>query len=139
VAREAAWEVLTDYGGISAFVPAVKRSRVAGGKPGEATVEQELAGGWLFFSRRVTLLLEVRETPPDSLRFEEVSGKDFASYAGEWTLEARDGGTFVTYHLRAEPKFHVPAFAVKSGFKSGARDLLRGIRAEMIRRGGRRK
>ncbi len=134
VPRSVAWAVLTDYEHIGDFVPAVKRSWVAEEKDGEALVGQDLAGGWLFFSCRVVLRLEVREAPPEKIHFKELSEKDFVSYAGGWTLEEIPGGTSVVYRLRAEPKFHVPGFMLRSVLKGGAQDLLRGVQREMIRR-----
>lgn len=136
VPHAAAWEVLTDYENIARFVPAVKRSWVAERNEGGVLVGQDIAGGWMFFSRRIVLRLNVRETPADEIAFEETSGKDFVSYAGSWRLEAGPDATRVVYRLRAEPRFHVPGFVLKAVLRSGAQDLLRGIRAEMVRRHG---
>lgn len=136
VPRSVAWEVLTDYEHIGSFVPAVRRSWVADRKEGEALVGQDITGGWLFFTRRMILRLQVVEKQPGNISFQELSGKDFASYAGSWRLDSEPEGTAVAYRLRAEPRFHVPGFVLKGVLKREAEALLRGIRDEMIRRNG---
>jgi hypothetical protein len=136
VPRAVAWVVLADYVRIGDFVPTVKKSRVVEQGETGPVVEQVLTGGWGVFSRRVSLRLRIRETSPGSIAFEDIEKKDFDAYAGEWRLEERPGGTAVLYRLRAEPKFHVPAFILRGFFKKGARELLQGVREEMTHRAG---
>jgi hypothetical protein len=132
--REEAWAVIADYDHIGEFVGAVKKNRSSRLGTAEALVEQELSGKVLFFSRRVRLALLVQEAPPAELRFRDRDKEDFETYEGYWRLEESDGGTKVSYHLDARPRFGAPGFMARNAFRKNVRDLLNNVREEILRR-----
>src|SRR5687768_17917603 len=58
---EVAWQVLTDYAGLPAFVESMKRSVVVTRKKGLLQVEQEGAGRFAFVTRRFHVVLTIQE------------------------------------------------------------------------------
>jgi uncharacterized protein YndB with AHSA1/START domain len=130
VAPERAWKVLTDYPGIPRFVSSMKASRVIDRSGGKVLVEQRGSGGFLFFRRRFMVILDVRETPPHTIAFEDMSHDDFEMYAGRWTIETSTSGVLVHYSLRARPRGAAP-FAGRA-MRRGAEELLEQVRAEML-------
>jgi carbon monoxide dehydrogenase subunit G len=129
----AAAAVLTDYERIPAFMPGVEKSLVRERGAGRALIEQEAVSRLMLFSKRVFLLLEVREGI-DTIRFEDRSGKSFARYAGSWRFDACADGTVVTYELTAQPVFDVPEFILKKLLKRDAALMIEGLRREIAAR-----
>lgn len=130
----AVWSVLADYEGIPGFVYSMRSSRVKEVRAdGTVLLDQEAVGGLFFISRKVRVLLEVRRAP-GRLDFMDVGGEDFFSYSGHWETQATPGGTLVTYHLLAEPRFPAPSFVMKGVMRRGARNLLEQVRDEILRR-----
>lgn len=134
IPRPGAWAVLADYDRIDEFVPSVTMSRVLRRGEREAMVEQVIAGSILFFSRKVGLTLVIHEEAGRKISFRDVRARDFWFYGGEWLLEDSGPGTAVVYRLRARPKFRLPEFLCRRALRRGARDLLRDVRAEILRR-----
>ena len=134
--RQTVWDVLTDYGHISQFVGNMKVSEVESRIDDDLILRQEAEGGFLFFTQRIRLLLNVHEVPLRSIRFTDISHKDFYFYQGSWQLEpSSDGrGTEVTYRLDAEQNFSAPAFLASDAVKGGAQDLLNSVRREILQR-----
>ncbi len=131
-----AWEVLTDYDGITRFVSSIRESRVAGRSDHHVVVEQVAVGRLLLFRKRFRATLFVEETPPTRIRFEDVLGRDFEDYRGEWRIEERPGGVEIVYRVNARPSFSVPDFVARGLFRRTARELLSQVRSEMERRAG---
>ena len=59
--RSMAWDVLTDYDGIDNFVSSMQRSVVRERHPDHVIVEQDGVGKLFVFSKRIHVVLEVRE------------------------------------------------------------------------------
>ena len=132
---EIAWQVLTDYAGLPAFVESLKRSVVVRGPDGLLQVEQEGAGRFGFVSQRFHVLLTIHENASkDRLDFHDTCGESFHRYRGAWTVEPRNGVTLVTYRLEAHPRFFAPGPLASRASKSNVRSLLDGVRSEMARR-----
>ena len=129
--------VLTGYEQIPRYMPDVRSSRVIERSDGHAVVEQEAVARMLMFSKRVHLLLDVREEP-HLIRFRDRCGKSFAYYEGAWTLSAANAAegdrVSVRYELAAKPSFDVPEFLLKRLFKRDAQEMIRRLRDEMTRR-----
>ena len=132
--RDTAWQVLTDYNGISRYVSSLKLSRVLGRRDGKVLLEQEAIGGVFVFSRNIRVLLEVSEEPPHIISFEDISQQDFKTYAGSWRIEPEMGGVKVTYLLDAQRNFLAPGFVAKRVFQKNVEKLLAEVRAEILRR-----
>lgn len=128
-----AWEVLTDYANISRYVPEVRRSVVLERTGSRARVEQEAVSKFLMFSKRVHLLLAIRESE-DVIAFTDECGRSFTLYAGSWRLTDHAEGTRIAYLLRAQPAFDVPDFLVSRLLSRDATAMIQHLRAEMARR-----
>lgn len=127
--------VLTGYDQIPRFMPDVRSSRVIEHNDDHKVVEQEAVAKVMMFSRRVHLVLEVREEPM-VIRFRDRCGKSFERYEGAWMLSAPGAngvanGVDVRYELAAKPSFQVPEFLLKRLLRSDAQEMIRRLRDEM--------
>jgi ribosome-associated toxin RatA of RatAB toxin-antitoxin module len=130
--------VLTDYARIPKYMPDVEISRVLERTPNGAVIEQEAVSRFLMFSKRVHLVLDVREGA-DLLHFRDRCGQSFESYEGTWLITQHDSLTVVDYQLSARPAFEVPGFVLKRLLKRDAAQLIDRIKAEIARRADRGK
>lgn len=130
---EAVRAVLTDYASIPRFMPGVRTSVVLERRDGYARVEQEAISSYLFFSKRVRLVLDIDETPA-ALRFRDRSLASFSHYEGTWTLIERGGDTELGYDLTARPAFSVPGFVLRRLLSRDARAMIAALRAEVAAR-----
>jgi carbon monoxide dehydrogenase subunit G len=128
-----ALSVLTDYEQIPRFMPGVTTSIVRERSEGRVVVEQEAVARMMMFSKRVHLLLEVREEG-DIIRFRDSAGRSFTCYEGAWRLSQRDGQTVIRYELSAKPSFDVPEFLLKRLLRRDARQMIERLRAEIAAR-----
>lgn len=135
---EAVMAVLTDYERIPAYMPDMEISRVIERTPGGLVVEQQAVSKFMLFSKRVFLLLNVREGE-GSIHFSDRSGKSFTTYTGSWIVSPHDSLTVVDYELRAMPTFEVPAFVLKRLLKRDSALLIDRIKAEITARADLRK
>ena len=135
---EEVMNVLTDYERIPAYMPDMEISKVIERTSGGAVVEQQAVSKFMLFSKRIHLVLEVREGG-DALRFRDRCGKSFAIYDGAWTISQHDSLTVVDYQLSAKPVFEVPAFMLKRLLKRDSAELIDRIAAEITARANRRK
>ena len=134
-----AWQVLTDYEGITRFVPAVRESKLETGADGERRLRQDAVGSAFMMEHRVHVLLQLDEVVERHIEFHDVLGQDFRRYSGEWRLVPDTSGVHVEYELRAEPTSSLMRLFCRGALKKGAEDLLGQVRAEMLRREGPRK
>ena len=111
-------------------MPAVRSSVVLERRERGALVEQEAVAHPLTFSKRIHLVLDVREDP-GGIRFEDRCTKSFAHYKGSWTITERDGETAIVYELVARPAFEVPEFLLKRLLKRDAVRMIEHLRAEI--------
>ena len=130
--------VLTDYDRIPQYLPDVTVSRVLERTATGAIVEQQALSRFMMFSKRVHLVLDVREEAR-SLRFRDRCGQSFSSYQGSWVISQHDSVTVVDYQLSARPAFEVPAFVLKRLLKRDSGELIDRIKAEISLRADRRK
>ena len=129
--------VLTDYARIPEFMPDVQSSKVLERTASGAVVEQVAVSKFMLFSKRVHLVLDVREDA-GSIRFKDRCGRSFAEYEGEWIISEHDSVTVVDYRLTARPSFEVPAFVLKRLLKRDAAQLIDRLRAEIALHAARR-
>jgi hypothetical protein len=125
--------VLTDYDRIPSYMPDVQVSRVIDRTPSGIVVEQHAVSKFMMFSKRVKLVLEVREEA-GLIRFRDRSRHSFESYEGAWIISQHDSLTAVDYQLSAKPSFDVPAFVLKRLLKRDAAQLIDRIKAEIAAR-----
>jgi hypothetical protein len=130
--------VLTDYERIPHYMPDMEVSKVIERTASGTLVEQQAVSKFMLFSKRVHLLLDVREEG-GMIRFTDRSGKSFAIYAGSWMVTQHDSLTVIDYQLSAKPTFDVPAFILKRLLGRDSAQLIDRIKAEIIERADRRK
>lgn len=123
-------QVLTDYDGIPRFMPDVRSSRVVERSATGVIVEQEAVARVLFFSKQISLRLDIQEDA-GAIRFLDRSGKSFTRYEGRWTLREQDGHAVVTYELTAQPAFDVPGWVLTRLLKRDAERLIERLQAEI--------
>ncbi len=129
-----AWDVLTDYAGMGRFVRAVRRCEVLSRHGHVLRLAQDAEVAGLLVKRTVRVEMRVTEHPERRLEFEDELGRDFRTYAGEWTLEPRPGGTHVEYRLEARPRSTLAALFGRGAADRNAGELLTEVRHEMLRR-----
>jgi len=125
--------VLTDYARIPRFMPDVQSSKVLERNGAAAVVEQEAVSKFMVFSKRIHLVLDVREDA-GSIRFKDRCGRSFVSYEGAWIISEHDSLTVVDYQLTARPAFEVPGFVLKRLLKRDAGQLIDRLKAEIAAR-----
>jgi hypothetical protein len=121
---------LTDYEGIPRFMPGVRISRVLERSDTRARVEQEAESKFMFFSKRVHLILDVVEAA-DVISFRDECGRSFTEYAGAWTMTDNIDRTAITYELKATPAFNVPAFVLRRLLERDARAMVERLQSEI--------
>lgn len=135
---DAVMAVLTDYERIPKYMPHIEISRVIARTPGGMVVEQQAVSKFMLFSKRVHLLLDVREDE-GMIRFSDRCGKSFSAYTGSWIVSQHDSLTVVDYQLSAKPTFEVPGFVLKRLLKRDSALLIERIKAEITGRADQRK
>jgi ribosome-associated toxin RatA of RatAB toxin-antitoxin module len=125
--------VLTDYEHIPRFLPQVERSVVLERTGEGAVVEQEAVTQLMMFSKRMHLILDIREAP-DALVFTDTCGRSFVRYEGSWRLREEAGRTFVQYRLLAQPRFDAPDWLIGRVMKRDASRTIERIQAEIGKR-----
>ena len=125
--------VLTDYEQIPRFMPDVRTSNVSIAAPDHVVVEQEAVAHLMMFSKRIHLVLEVREQArehpvPRPLR------QKLHEYEGSWTLTEKGGQTAISYELNAQPSFDVPEWLLKRLLKRDATRMIQRLQTEIASR-----
>ena len=130
-----AWQVLTDYNNLAAFVPGLRTSRIVSA-PGEPLLlKQTGQSSFLAFSFPVEFVARLEELPLEAIRFEAVSG-NLSRKSGAWQIEARGDSNLTRVSYRAEivPGFWVPTVIGAAVMGQDVRGKLIAIAAEMRRR-----
>jgi ribosome-associated toxin RatA of RatAB toxin-antitoxin module len=134
------WDVLTDYNHYNRYIANIK-ARVVQGKPGDdLLVDQDAGGGFLFIQEHIKARLDVHQVPEQSISFQDVDHKQFALYAGVWTIQPdpSNGEVKVAYVLQAARNKATPDFLTSDLFGGSIGDLLNEMKVEMARRQARK-
>jgi len=102
-----AWQVLTDYGRFTEFVPDLQVSRVISRDRNQALVEQKGAARLLFWSYPMDVRLAVTEYPYERVESRSVAG-NFREMQNTYRLEMRRGHVYLHYSGRMVPDFDIP-------------------------------
>jgi ribosome-associated toxin RatA of RatAB toxin-antitoxin module len=129
-----AFAVLTDYPAIPQFMPEIRSSVVRERVQGRAVVVQEATARFLLFSKKIHLVLEIAETPA-LITFRDRCNTSFAQYEGSWRISEDGQRTRLQYELTARPSFSVPEFLLQRLLKRDAARMVKGLQAEIVRRG----
>jgi len=128
-----AWQVLTDYDNLAAFVPGLRTSRIVSAPGAPLLLKQTGQSRFLGFSFPVEFVARIEETPLEAIRFDAVSG-NLLRNSGAWQIEARDDSTQVNYRAEIVPGFWVPTVIGAAVMGQDVRSKLVAIAAEMRRR-----
>ncbi|HEX7085713.1 MAG TPA: SRPBCC family protein [Vicinamibacterales bacterium] len=125
--------VLTDYDRIATFMPNLTKSQVLSESGDTVVVEQEAVAKLMMFSRRIHLLLEVRQED-GQIRFRDRSGRSFRAYEGQWRVTPHGETAVIDYELAADPAFAVPGFVLKRMLERDAKQMIEHLQAEIASR-----
>ncbi len=129
------WDVLTDFEHIPNFISSMKESKVVKRDGLGIYLSQRAEGGFLFFTQSARLLLFVRETPGQSITFQDMDRKDFDLYWGDWSIVSSGDEkkrVEVAYRLFVHPNFSAPlAGDIMHG---SSMDMMNSVRREILRR-----
>jgi hypothetical protein len=129
-----AWQTLTDYEGLPAFVSSMRSSRRMVERTDGLFVEQVMAGRVGFFRKKISTVLKIEQEEPVLIKFTDVLNHSFRVYTGSWEIAQWDNGLAVTYKLQVRPAFFAPDFIANNPFRRTVQALLEEVREEMIRR-----
>ena len=118
-------------------MPDVRASRILERGTDRVVVEQEAVARFLLFSKRISLVLEVREDP-QTIRFRDRGGTSFTRYEGAWTIIEKGNQVAITYELAAKPSFDVPGFVLKSLLRRDSIRMIEGLQREIAARQAKR-
>ncbi|MDQ3196791.1 MAG: SRPBCC family protein [Pseudomonadota bacterium] len=127
-----AWQVLTDYEHLADFIPGMHKSGVVSTGSEPIRVEQLGEGGFLFYHFPIEIVLQMDETPFESIRFHAVGG-NIEQMEGVWRLEG-SAPVHVRYRARMKPQFWVPPLIGPAVIRRDVRLQLDGLVREMERR-----
>jgi hypothetical protein len=131
VDRKLAWQVLSDYGHWSEFVPDLQVSRVIS-QPGEPIrLEQRGRIPWLP-NFPLVMITQVKETPPKTIQFLRVAG-NVRSFMGEWQILGKTPVRLL-YRSLIDPGFALPPEVSIEIFRHDAKVRLEAMAGEMARR-----
>ena len=102
-----AWQVLTDYGRFTEFIPDLQVSRVISRDGNQVQVEQKGEARLLFFSFPIDVRLAITEQPNARLVSRAVTG-NFREMRGDYRLETEQGRVLLRYTGHMVPDFYVP-------------------------------
>lgn len=101
------WQVLTDYGRYSEYIPELTHSRVISRQGREVQVEQKGEARLLFLTFPLDVRLTVSEQPYERVSSRAVAGS-FREMRNTYLLEGRQGRVLLRYIGRLVPDFYVP-------------------------------
>lgn len=130
-----AWQVMTDYERMTAFIPDLQESRVVSA-PGEKTrvLQKGIAHiGW--FSHEYEVEREVELTPETSIRSHGIRG-NMRKLEMDTHLAAEGAGCRINYRGLSIPDFWVPPILGPALVKRQVMQQFSAMAAEMRRRGG---
>jgi hypothetical protein len=131
VDRNLAWQVLSDYGRWSEFVPDLQVSRIIS-QPGEAIRLEQRGRIPLLPNFPLVMITEVKETPQRRIQFLRVAG-NVQSFMGEWQILGKNP-VRIAYRSLIEPGFAMPPEVSIEIFRHDAKVRLEAMAREMARR-----
>ena len=125
------WRILTDYDHLADYLPNLDSTRVVSRNGDTVIVEQLGTARFLFFSRAIRLVVQVRERAPDRIDISLIDG-DMKVYRASWELIPLAGatGTRLVYTATIVPKFDVPGIV---GTDAVRKDIGRMMAAVLLR------
>lgn len=127
---EKIWHVLTDYEGLSQFIPSLAKSRLLEHPQGGIRLEQIGSQRLLNFNFCARVVLDLEEYFPKEIKFSMVEG-DFKGFAGSWCLEPYSFGeligTNLCYTIQVWPRLTMPVTIIEPRLTKDIRSNLLAI------------
>ncbi|HEX9181065.1 MAG TPA: SRPBCC family protein [Burkholderiales bacterium] len=128
-----AWEVLTDFDRMSAFVPSITESRVLRRAGNQLTVLQKGVVRLGFLGFDFESLREVELEPEDTVRSHNIGG-NVRRLESLTRFHAAAGGALISYRVEIIPDFWIPGFIAEYLIRREIQDQFEAIVKEMLRR-----
>jgi ribosome-associated toxin RatA of RatAB toxin-antitoxin module len=130
-----AWQVLTDYERLPAFIPGIAKSSVRAREGNRLLVEQAGAARFLIFSFPIEVRLEVVESPPHAVSSRALGG-NLRRMDGRYELapDAVRGAVTLRYNGEIEPEFTLPPVIGLAALRHMVEEQFTALVAEIERR-----
>lgn len=132
--QKKAWQVLTDYDRLHAFVPNLLSSRVLERNDAQAVIEMNGRVGFFIMTRTIHLVVMAAERPFSAIDITLIDG-DMKHYATHWELAplTRNGasGTRINYSAQLEPVFFVPPLFGAALLRADVKQMLEAVITEI--------
>lgn len=136
VARETAWQVLTDYERLPEFIPGLRTSHILSRSANRVLLEQRGELRFLIFSVPMEVRMEVEERPLEAVVSKALSGT-VRAMQGRYDLATVAEGTEFRYRGTIVVDLGIPGFLgevivrsnVESQFNAMVREILRRAQA----------
>jgi hypothetical protein len=133
VPQTLAWEVLTDFDHMAAFVPNLVSSRVVARDGNVLTIEQRGTAKFGLLAFAFDSARQVDLFPPHEIRSNQLSG-NMRRMESLTRFAARDGGTSLTYRVDVVPGAYYPAALTERFLRHEVAEQFEAIVQEMLRR-----
>ena len=135
------WQVLTDYGNLSKFIPNMASSKILESRDNRKVIEQVDSRQVFVVTITSRTKLAIQETDRKQIDFRLIDG-DLSQMEGYWKMEPVSSvprrppnQILITYTVNAQPTASTPIDAVYSIFKEALGDTLQAVKKEVKRRG----
>ncbi|HTN50613.1 MAG TPA: SRPBCC family protein [Burkholderiaceae bacterium] len=133
VSQREAWSVLTDFDGMSRFVPNLDESRIADRDGERLRVEQRGIARWGPLTHAFTMVRDIQLEPIQQVRSNSVGGT-MRQVQSLTQLAAVSGGTEVRHHIEFAVDTWMPDLLIEPFLRHEVREQFEAVVAEMLRR-----
>jgi carbon monoxide dehydrogenase subunit G len=127
------WEVLTDYDHLAGFIPGLSLSAVTRRSGNRLQVEQKGEARFLVFSYPIEVVLEVVESPRNSISSRAVGG-NLRRMSGRYDVKNSGSGVLLRYTGELEPDFALPPVIGTLAVRTMVEEQFAAMVAEIERR-----
>ncbi len=136
--RDRCWQQLTNYPRWVEFFPDITRSDVITSSPAQhwKQIYQAACKNFFLFSARVEVylrVLEVSEAQQQQIQFRMERG-NFSDFSADLYLRDWQGGTLLTYAVRATPLLPVPSMVLEQAMRMDLPNNMRQMRRVLCSR-----
>ena len=133
---DAIWSVLTDYEGLSDFIPNLTNSTLLSRQGNLVTLSQMGSQQFLGLKFSASVHLELTEHRPEGLlQFRMLKG-DFRRFEGCWRLQSVPDATLILYDLTVQGCVGMPITLIEQRLKQDLSENLLAVEKEALRRSG---
>ena len=128
-----AWNVLTDFDAMSAFVPNLDTSRIAARQGERLRVEQTGVARWGPLAHSFSMVREVELEPMQLVRSRSL-GESPMQVRSQTRFASVAGGTEIRHHVEISLDTWMPAALIEPFLRHEVREQFDAVVAEMLRR-----